>query len=54
MPTKKNILNFAIDKKLLERLDHFRDRNHIWTRSEAVRRLIHEALSKYEEKESNK
>jgi len=54
MPTKKDILNFAIDKKLLKRLDHFRDKNHIWSRSEAVRRLIHEALSKYEEEEPKK
>jgi metal-responsive CopG/Arc/MetJ family transcriptional regulator len=50
MPTQKDILNFAIDKKLLKRLDDFRDKNHIWTRSEAIRRLLHEALSKYENK----
>ena len=54
MPTKKDILNFAIDKKLLKRLDNFRDKNHIWTRSAAVRRLIHEALIKYEEEELKK
>jgi len=48
MPTQKDILNFAIDKKLLKRLDDFRDKNHIWSRSEAIRRLLHEALKKYE------
>ena len=50
MPTKKDILNFAIDKKLLKRLDDFRNKNHIWSRSEAIRRLLHEALEKYENK----
>jgi metal-responsive CopG/Arc/MetJ family transcriptional regulator len=50
MPTKKDILNFAIDKKLLKRLDDFRTKNHIWSRSEAIRRLLHEAMQKYEKK----
>jgi metal-responsive CopG/Arc/MetJ family transcriptional regulator len=54
MPTEKDILTFAIDKKLLTRLDNFREKNHIWARSEAVRRLLHEALTKYEKEESNK
>ena len=54
MPTKKDILTFAIDKKLLERLDTFRDNNHIWSRSETVRRLLHEALLKHEKDESQK
>ena len=53
MPTKKDILNFAIDKKLLKRLDDFRKKNHIWSRSEAIRRLLHEALGKYEKKTQN-
>ena len=52
MPTKKEILTFAIDKKLLKRLDNFREKNHIWSRSETVRRLLHEALAKYEKEES--
>ncbi len=51
MPTKKDILNFAIDKKLLKRLDDFRKENHIWSRSETIRRLLHEALKRYEKKE---
>ena len=48
MPTKKDILNFAIDKKLMKRLDDFRFENRINTRSEAIRRLLEEALKKYE------
>ena len=54
MPTKKDILNFAIDKKLLNRIEKFREKNHIWSRSEAVRRLLHEALTKHEKEESKK
>ncbi len=50
MPTDKPILNFAIDKELLERLDDFRFGNRINTRSEAIRRLLEEALKKYEKK----
>jgi len=48
MPTKKDILNFAIDEELMERLDDFRFGNRINTRSEAIRRLLDEALKKYE------
>ncbi len=48
MPTKQDILNFAVDKKLMERLDDYRFGNRINTRSEAIRRLLNEALKKYE------
>jgi len=50
MPTKKDILNFAVDSKLMKRLDDFRFDNRINTRSEAIRRLLDEALEKYEKK----
>ena len=50
MPTEKNILNFAVDDDLMKRLDDFRFGNRINTRSEAIRRLLDEALKKYEEK----
>ena len=50
MPTKKDILNFAIGKELMERLDDFRFGNRINTRSEAIRRLLDEALKRYEQK----
>ena len=52
MPTQKDILTFAIDKRLLERLENFREKNHIWSRSETVRRLLHEALTVYEKENS--
>lgn len=48
MPTKKDILNFAIDPDLMKRLDDFRFDNRINTRSEAIRRLLDEALKKYD------
>jgi metal-responsive CopG/Arc/MetJ family transcriptional regulator len=53
MPTKKDILTFAVDKKLRKQLDDFQKENHIWTRSEAIRRLLHESLKKYEKKTLN-
>jgi len=51
MPTKKNILNFAIDDDLMKRVDDFRFENRINSRSEALRRLIEESLQKYEKKQ---
>ena len=50
MPTEKDILTFAANKKLMKRLDDFRFDNRINTRSEAIRRLLDEALKKYEDK----
>jgi hypothetical protein len=50
MPTEKTILNFAVDDDLMERIDDFRFENRINSRSEAIRRLIKEALKKYETK----
>jgi len=54
MPTKMPIINFAIDKELMERLDDFRFGQRINTRSDAIRRLLDEALKKYEDKPSEK
>jgi metal-responsive CopG/Arc/MetJ family transcriptional regulator len=51
MPTKKDILNFAVDQELMKRLDDFRFENRINTRSEAIRRLLDEALKKYKKKD---
>lgn len=48
MTTDKKILNFAIDDDLLKRLEDFRFDNRINTMSEAIRRLLEEALKKYE------
>ena len=50
MPTKQKILNFAVDSDLMERLDDFRFDNRINTLSEAIRKLLDEALKNYETK----
>ena len=50
MPTEKPKIIFVADDDLLERLDDFRFDNRINSRSEAIRRLINEALKKYEKK----
>jgi len=50
MPTEKPKIIFVADEGLLERLDDFRFENRINSRSEAIRRLINEALKKYEKK----
>ena len=52
MPTEKPILTFAVDEKLLERLNDFRFDNRIETRSEAIRMLVEKALEDYEKKKS--
>ena len=50
MPTQKPRILITIDDKLIERIDDFRFENRINSRSEAIRRLINEALKKYEKK----
>ena len=50
MPTEKPKIIFVADNDLIERLDDFRFENRINSRSEAIRRLIDEALQKYEKK----
>ena len=54
MPTKKDILNFAVDADLMKRLDDFRFENRINTRSEAIRLLLNEALKRHESKPTKK
>ena len=51
MPTEKPKVIFVADNDLLRRLDDFRFGNRIATRSEAIRRLLEEALKKYEKNE---
>ena len=51
MPTDKPKIIFVADNELLDRLDDFRFDNRINSRSEAIRRLIDEALRKYEKKD---
>ena len=50
MGEKRNIVTFQIDNGLAERLDDYRFENRINTRSDAIRRLLDEALKKYEKK----
>jgi len=48
MVTKKPRILLTIEESLLNQIDDFRFENRINTRSEAIRRLISEALKKYE------
>ena len=50
MPTEKPILTFAVDPKLLERINDYRFENRIETKSEAIRILIEEGLKSSEKK----
>jgi len=50
MPDKRNIITLQVDDELMKRLDDFRFDNRINTRSETIRRLLDEALKKYEKK----
>jgi metal-responsive CopG/Arc/MetJ family transcriptional regulator len=53
MPDKKDIITISIDKELIAHIDDFRFENRISSRSEAIRRLIEEALKKHEKKEKS-
>ena len=48
MPTEKPKIIFVADIDLLEQLDDYRFENRINSRSEAIRRLLKEALNKYD------
>ncbi len=50
MATRKPQVLLTIDEKLLERIEDFRYGNRIPTRSEAIRRLVEEALKRHEKK----
>jgi metal-responsive CopG/Arc/MetJ family transcriptional regulator len=50
MPTEKPKILITFDDDLLKRIDDYRFENRINSRSEAIRRLIEEALRKYEKK----
>ena len=50
MPTKKPKVLITFDEQLLNRVDDFRFENRINTRSEAIRRLLEDALQRYEKK----
>ena len=48
MTTKKPRILITFDENLLKRVDDFRFENRISARSEAIRRLLDDALKKYE------
>jgi metal-responsive CopG/Arc/MetJ family transcriptional regulator len=48
MPSNKPKILLIVDDDLLKRIDDFRFENRIGARAEAIRRLIDEALKKYE------
>lgn len=46
MPTEKPKIIFVADEELLKRIDDYRFANRINSRSEAIRKLIEQSLSK--------
>lgn len=50
MATDKPRILLTVEEGLLERIDDYRYENRIPARSEAIRRLIEEALKQYEKK----
>ena len=50
MPTEKPKILFVADEKLVERINDYRFTERIESKSEAIRRLLDEALKKYEKK----
>jgi metal-responsive CopG/Arc/MetJ family transcriptional regulator len=53
MPTEKPKILFIAEDNLIEREDDYRYDKRIPTRSEAIRRLLDEALKKYERSPQN-
>lgn len=54
MTTTKPQILLTLDDDLLKRIDDYRFDNRINSRSEAIRRLLEEALAKYESKVKKK
>ena len=54
MATQKPQILLTVDEALLERIENFRYGNRIPHRSEAIRRLVEEGLTKYEKKGKGK
>jgi metal-responsive CopG/Arc/MetJ family transcriptional regulator len=51
MPSKKPKFMFVMDQDFIDRIDDYRYKNKIHSRAEAIRRLIEEALQKYDKQE---
>lgn len=54
MPTKKPQVLLTVDEDLLKKVEDYRYTNRIPSRSEAMRRLLKEALKKYEKRKPKK
>jgi metal-responsive CopG/Arc/MetJ family transcriptional regulator len=54
MPTEKQKILFVADEKLVKRLEDYRFTERINSKSEAVRRLLEDALKRYEKKKPKK
>ena len=48
MPTKQPVVTMIFPEDLLKRVEDYRYENRIPSRTEAIRRLLEEALKKYE------
>ena len=48
MPTEKPKILFVADEKLVQRIKDYRFSERIESKSEAIRRLLEDALSRYE------
>ena len=53
MATNKPQILLTVNKELLEKIEDFRYSERIPTRSEAIRRLLEEAVKKYEKKQKD-
>lgn len=54
MPSKLPVMTFIVDEDLKKRLEDFRFNQRIETKSDAIRRLLDEALKKYEKTHPHK
>ena len=50
MASKNPKILISLNKNLIEKVDDYRYENRIPSRSEAIRRLLNEALKQYEKK----
>jgi metal-responsive CopG/Arc/MetJ family transcriptional regulator len=54
MPRKNPPITMTLTEQLLKQVEDFRFENRINTRSEAIRRLLEEALKKYKKRKPKK
>ena len=54
MPTEKPTITFVADEDLIERIKDYRFEERIDSKSETIRRLLIDALQRYESKKAEK